>query len=364
MLKWTSDDCIYNHELVNKTVVFNNKYKLFAGKKAIVKSVIMINNQIAALETDKGVFSIWNFYLPGENKITNTIIYSWQAMRINHTLGYYKNRSAHCNDFSLIEEILHDLSHTENSFTITSEGGNSYSQLFILTSFPTCFSKNDDTKYICKIHFQIITNDSSYFINYYITQHKNTLEIQNSIHDPWLRTLNYMVFIVKNINIPSMVDYKLQYIVNIKKRINWSNFVRKEMIKAQNSILKCCESEIIDKNKLLSEYPYISIVITYNLPNGVIAKYVHPAPTDKYFWTDESFQIRNYGELFIHESVFNKIVQTNNLKKSGDKLPHYKYCIAHEMIHALFKEACDDSNHGEEFQKIARLVGLPMKYSQ
>ena len=358
---------------VGADVVVNNfGPKQIRGRKTKIMEIIKANGEISDIKTQFGWLPRSTLYLVGEEQFNeNVYIYSWQSKRIIEHMKDFTNKTFRAGDYTPIEKICNVLSQIDTNAIVKNNDPE------IKVIFP---SRPYDPRHSCLdqkcsyittvLYLRLYKVSNEYYtINYHVDDQVQNETINQPLeitYDPWMRSMFWMAQIMKCItDDPTSLR-------NIALKLRWAKFVRKEMYKIQQEIIQVIQRTpgLKSNPKILTEFPYITISInSFSLPVGVIGKYTHPtyqigeehiAYQD--FVADPKTTIKFYGELTLHEAIFNNILKSGNLRKTGDQVHYYKYIIAHEMIHAIFREKCIDSNHGPAFKLIAQSIGLPEKY--
>lgn len=347
-------------------VVINNLAKVDVGKACVVVAEYYVNNQLSFMKIkdaqgNEKVLPIDLLYVDGENCIHNKYVYSWQALRFMSS-GIESSEVYNLGDYTGIEKLCYTLTHIDNSFDIKLESSTPQVKVITMRSKPRKFSKDDIRNNTVLIVLTITTTSDKYKISTSImddfveTKHNEGPPAPQK--DPWIRSMLWTSSIV------AKLTDDMKPIYNIGQRIKWAKFIRKQLPEIQKIVIEASAT----MNDTLQEYPYITVCVnSWSMPLGRVAKYIHPTyyPGDEKtalvdFETHPQTVMRFYGELTIHDSVFNNIVRTQTLRKSDDKHHYYKYILIHEMIHAIFR---NESTHGEKFQTIAKTIGLPKKYT-
>jgi hypothetical protein len=353
-------------------VVINNLAKTDVGKSYVVVQEYYVNNQLSFMKIkdvqgNEKVLPIELLYVDGENCIHNKYVYSWQSLRF--ISAGIVDEVYSVGDYTGIEKLCYTLTHIDNYFDIQLALTSPQIKIITLRSKPRKFSKEDIRLVETLIVLTIVTTGqhtgkyklSTTISDDFYLDTKTTETAETALtNDPWIRSMLWTSSII------TKLTDDMKPIYNIGQRIKWAKFIRKQLQEIQSIVLDST-NDTKDEPDLLKEFPYITVCVNaWSMPLGRIAKYVHPIyyPGDEKlalvdFETNPKATMRFYGELTIHESVFNNIVKTQTLRKSDDKHHYYKYILIHEMIHAIFR---NESTHGEKFQKIAKTIGLPKKY--
>jgi hypothetical protein len=336
-----------DHPLDGKKAIINNLApKHLRGKKVIIKHVYLVNNQNAIVDVGQLIPFNMIYIEDHDQMIDENIIFSWQSRRAKAAVEEFQNKTY--NSPNGIEKLCWVLTHVETHIAIRRENNK-----FILSCRARPFSKYDKSLVITEIHLNICyLNKSTYQMMIYITDRITPITSYITHPDPWVRSMMWFE--------------EISYNPQISKRIRWAEFMHKEMREVQKNILIAAEK--LNSPLLQTEFPYITILInSWGLKTGTIGKYGHPLymeddPNAKYDYENiPSTTLRFYGEFTIHESIFVNILKTGKVMTDQGR-PLFKYVVAHEMIHAIFKEKCTDSNHGPLFKKIANSIDLPEKY--
>ncbi len=346
-------------------VVINNLAKVDVGKAYVVVAEYYVNNQLSFMKIKDAqggekVLPIDLLYVDGENCIHNKYVYSWQSLRF--LSGIRTDEVYNIGDYTGIEKLCYNLTHIDNSFCIKLESSSPLVKVISMRSKPRKFSKDDIRTVQSLIILTIITTSEKYklttsVMDDFSDDSKNTEGAEGPTKDPWIRSMLWTSSIV------AKLTDDMKPIYNIGQRIKWAKFIRKQLPEIQKIVIDASATM-----ETLKEFPYITVCVNaWSMPLGRVAKYVHPVyyPGDEKtaltdFESNPNTTMRFYGELTIHESVFNNIVKTQTLRQSDDKHHYYKYILIHEMIHAIFR---NESTHGEKFQTIAKTIGLPKKYT-
>lgn len=354
---------------IGSDVVVNNFGPIsLRGKKSKVMELSMVNGEISDVKTKFGWLPKSQVYLVGAEQFNeNVYIYSWQSKRIISHMQEFTNITFRAGDYTPIEKICNILSQIDTNAIVKNDDPG-IKIIFPPRPYNPSDSKGGYVSTVLYITFYKVRNQY-YTINYHVDDRLGSEDVgveTTVTYDPWMRSMFWMAQIMKCItDDPGPLR-------NIALKLRWDKFVRKEMYKIQKEILTVIrQTPALQNNpKILNEFPYITIAInSYSLPVGVVGKYTHPTYrigeehiAYRDFITDPRTTIKFYGELTLHEAIFNNILKSGVLRKTGDTVHYYKYIIAHEMIHAIFREKCTDSNHGPAFKLIAQGVGLPEKY--
>jgi hypothetical protein len=385
-------------ELITKDAVINNlakgEFEKLIGKKVTIIDTKIINAQVSdvkiALRSDPshplGYIPKRMIYVVGEPAIhEDYTIFSWQSMRTMTALKQWLTPTTYTlGDYVGIEKLCWELAHLDSHLVIDVQPMNpniinpNIVNPTIIKFYmrPRLFDPNNPASdlTITTVTAIVLPLGTIYSLSVIISDepfqrnsHRKTKNPKKYIghQDPWLRSMLWTSHVV------ALITDDPSPLASIASRVKWAKFMRKQMNLAQQTILNVIRSNIVpDTSCFIESYPYITVCVnSWSLPVSTVGKYGHPlyyaGEEDKAladYKSDFHKTIRFYGEFTIHEAIFTGILKENKLRKPGDDQPYYKYILMHEMIHAIYKEKCADSNHGPGFQQIADSVSLPIKY--
>lgn len=371
------------------------------GKRGRITGIVVVNNQMAGVEArlfhDKStqILRKHEIYLEGYDQlIEDNHIYAWQTMRVEDALRHWRvQRTYRIGDWAGLEKLYWQLTHVENEAYLVPQNASRGMLNWQIILPEQEFSRIDSLRTSTVITCNVMVFERSWTISISLSESTDVFVPQRAVShpDPWVRAMLWTAHTLEFLHTDGFQQaYTTRYLEGIKKRIHWSNFIRREMMRAQTTIRDAAIKMDVEKYGVDARtglpkkqnpqyrpgyaYPYITVCVNaWSLPTHTIGKYGHPLYSEtpagykraiSDYWEMHGATMRFYGEFTIHESVFNSMVISGQTRRRPeDQHPYYKYVLVHEMIHAIFNEACDGKSHGPRFQQLARAVGLPPKYS-